>query len=49
MASAGAPEIEKLNNNADISRTTSLVTTGELNAQGLLREIALSEKNIQLN
>lgn len=44
LASAGAPEIEKLNNNADISRTTSLVTTGELNAQGLLREIALSEK-----
>ncbi|MGO2346113.1 MAG: HlyD family efflux transporter periplasmic adaptor subunit, partial [Providencia sp.] len=44
LKNAHAPEIEKLNNNADISRTNALMTTGELNSQGLLREIALSEK-----
>ncbi|HDN2511597.1 TPA: HlyD family efflux transporter periplasmic adaptor subunit [Providencia rettgeri] len=44
LASAGAPEIEKLNNNSDISRTITLITTGELNAQGLIREMSLSEK-----
>lgn len=44
MKNARAPEIEKLNNNAEISRTTALITSGELNAQGLLREISLLEK-----
>lgn len=44
LSSAGAPEIEKLNNNTDISRTVALITTGDLNAQSLLRQMALSEK-----
>ncbi|EPG7578952.1 TPA: HlyD family efflux transporter periplasmic adaptor subunit [Providencia rettgeri] len=44
LKNARAPEIEKLNNNAEISRTTALITSGELNAQGLLREISLLEK-----
>ncbi|WP_272526713.1 HlyD family efflux transporter periplasmic adaptor subunit [Providencia sp. PROV219] len=44
LSTARAPEIEKLNNNSEISRTMSLITTGELNGQRILREIALSEK-----
>ncbi|MEY0729333.1 HlyD family efflux transporter periplasmic adaptor subunit [Providencia rettgeri] len=44
LKNARAPEIEKLNNNAEISRTTALIASGELNAQGLLREISLQEK-----
>lgn len=49
LIKAGAPEIEKLNNNADISRTTALITTGELHAQSLIREIALSSKKYTTN
>ncbi|EMX6284936.1 MULTISPECIES: HlyD family efflux transporter periplasmic adaptor subunit [Providencia] len=44
LKNARAPEIEKLNNNAELSRTNALMTSGELNAQGLLREISLLEK-----
>ncbi|WP_275076814.1 HlyD family efflux transporter periplasmic adaptor subunit [Providencia rettgeri] len=44
LNNARAPELEKLNNNTDLSRTLSLITTGELTAQRLLREILLSEK-----
>lgn len=49
LMKAGAPEIEKLNNNADISRTTALITTGELHAQSLIREMALSSKKYTTN
>ncbi|MEQ4676370.1 HlyD family efflux transporter periplasmic adaptor subunit [Providencia vermicola] len=44
LKNARAPEIEKLSNNAEISRTTALMMSGELNSQGLLREISLIEK-----
>lgn len=49
LIKAGAPEIEKLNNNADMSRTIALITTGELSAQELIREIDLSTKKYTTN
>lgn len=44
LNNARAPELEKLNNNTEISRTLALINNGELTAQKLLREIALLEK-----
>ncbi|HHR6046206.1 TPA: HlyD family efflux transporter periplasmic adaptor subunit [Providencia alcalifaciens] len=44
LNNARAPELEKLNNNTEVSRTLALINSGELTAQKLIREISLLEK-----
>ncbi|HHR6162325.1 TPA: hypothetical protein ACS73E_003276 [Providencia alcalifaciens] len=45
LNNARAPELEKLNNNTEVSRTLALINSGELTAQKLIREISLLEKS----